>query len=514
MSLSTPSFYARDRSSARELLAPGAWAVCSGGLYVLSWPGCDLWPLAFVAFVPLLWVLERVRASPGGWRSAALLGWVAGITKSVGGFSWLLATLESYSKLPGVVCGALVSLVWLYQGLSLALFAWLYALARSARVGVLLSAVAALCVAEWGFPEVFPHYLGLSLHRLPLALQIADLGGPVCLSAALVAANVAVFALLSRFRQARASELLAVGGLWLATLGYGAARIHEVDARAARAPKLDLAIIQSNLSAPDKRRRGGENVRSHLVQSALAAPRPQLFVWPETVVDYDEVDGVAAEMLAHGIDVPVLFGARLIADFEGDKPRYLNAALLVDGHGVQQSAYHKQRLLPFGEHMPLGERFPALRELSPRARRFLPGTLPPVLQLGPTRLGVSICYEDIFAQFVADGVRETDPQLLVNLTNDAWFGDTREPHQHQALAMLRAVEHHRALVRATNSGVSAIVDPVGRHVRESGVFTKETLRASVPLLDGQSVYARVGDVLGPLSALALLGAWLRRRLAP
>ncbi|MET0287476.1 MAG: apolipoprotein N-acyltransferase [Polyangiales bacterium] len=502
MSLSTPSF------EARSWFVPGAWAACSGGLYFLGWPGFDLLPLAFVAFVPLLWVLEQAPSA----RRAAWLGLVAGVVKSVGGFTWLLATLESYSRMPALVCALFVSLVWLYQGLQLALFAWLYVQARAARVGVLVSAVCALCLAEWSFPEVFPHYFGLSLHRLPHALQIADLGGPLSLSALLISASVALFALLSRFRWARRAELLAALGLWMATLGYGVYRVREVDARAEHALKLELAIIQSNLSAPDKRRRGGENVRSHLAQSVLAMPGPQLFIWPETVVDYDEVDGVPWEMLAHHVDVPVLFGARLIADFENDKPRYLNAARLVNGQGSLQSEYHKQKLLPFGEHMPFADRFPALRELSPRQRRFLQGTRPPLLQLGPIRIGVSICYEDIFAGFIADGVMQTNPQLLVNLTNDAWFGDTREPHQHQALAMLRAVEHHRTLVRATNSGVSAIVDPVGRDTRTSAVFTKDTLRAAVPLLEGQTVYARLGDALGPLSALTLLLAWLRKRV--
>jgi apolipoprotein N-acyltransferase len=136
------------------------------------------------------------------------------------------------------------------------------------------------------------------------------------------------------------------------------------------------------------------------------------------------------------------------------------------------------------------------------------------LPLGPYRIGVLICYEDILPGFARRVVRETRPHLLVNLTNDAWFGDTNEPWIHLALAKLRAVEHRRFLARATNTGVSAVIDPAGRVVTRSGTFTRETLQAEVALLDTTTVYARVGDwpSWAAVLAVTVLASFPRRRV--
>ena len=141
----------------------------------------------------------------------------------------------------------------------------------------------------------------------------------------------------------------------------------------------------------------------------------------------------------------------------------------------------------------------------------------PFLIRGDYRISALVCYEDIIPGFVRKAVNEGDPHLLVNITNDAWFGDTTEPWEHLALAKFRAVEHHRYLVRSTNSGVSAIVDPVGRVTGNTGVFTVESLVGEVRMLEGWTLYRYLGDWPGWLSVaavawLAFLGAWVRSRL--
>jgi len=122
-----------------------------------------------------------------------------------------------------------------------------------------------------------------------------------------------------------------------------------------------------------------------------------------------------------------------------------------------------------------------------------------------------ICYEDILPRFTNDAVRHADPDLLVNITNDAWFGDSAEPWQHLALAQLRAVEHRRYLVRGTNSGVSAVIDPVGRVVARSGTFRQETVTARIRWMRSKTLYERLGD--WPwlcVSVLVGVGAFRRR----
>jgi apolipoprotein N-acyltransferase len=127
------------------------------------------------------------------------------------------------------------------------------------------------------------------------------------------------------------------------------------------------------------------------------------------------------------------------------------------------------------------------------------------------RLTTLICYEDIIPGFVRRAVSEGDPHLLVNITNDSWFGDSNEPWIHLALAQFRAVEHHRYLVRATNSGVSAVVDPLGRVVTRSGVFERASLHAEVAMLQGATVYQMAGDWPGWLGLAWTLFALFRRR---
>jgi len=166
---------------------------------------------------------------------------------------------------------------------------------------------------------------------------------------------------------------------------------------------------------------------------------------------------------------------------------------LVDGEGDVLGTYDKTYLLAFGEYLPFGDVFPVLYEWSPNSGRFTPGDHVRALPFRGFRLATLVCYEDVLPAFTRRMVNTSNPHVLVNITNDAWFGDTNEPWIHLALAKFRAVEHHRALVRSTNSGVSAVVDPVGRVVTHSGVFTRETLHAEVPMLQGTSFYARFGD---------------------
>jgi apolipoprotein N-acyltransferase len=146
---------------------------------------------------------------------------------------------------------------------------------------------------------------------------------------------------------------------------------------------------------------------------------------------------------------------------------------------------------------------PALGRWFPHAEAFAAAHDTPALSLGAWRIATPICYEAIRPDFVRRMVERSEPHLLVTLANDAWFGDSREPWIHLALARLRAVEHRRFLVRATNSGVSAIVDPVGGVVASTGVLTRENLRGVVHPLAGRTVYGRLGDWPGWLAAIVV-----------
>jgi apolipoprotein N-acyltransferase len=177
------------------------------------------------------------------------------------------------------------------------------------------------------------------------------------------------------------------------------------------------------------------------------------------------------------------------------------------------SSYDKTYLLMFGEYLPFGETFPILYDLSPNSGRFTAGSHVRPVTVGPWRISTPVCYEDILTRFTRYMVREGKPHVLINLTNDAWFGDSQEPWIHLVLSKYRAIEHRRYLVRATNSGISAVIDPLGRVVAKSGLMTRENLRAEIHMLNQDTLYTLAGDWPGWLSFVALAWMLIRRRAA-
>ena len=205
------------------------------------------------------------------------------------------------------------------------------------------------------------------------------------------------------------------------------------------------------------------------------------------------------------LGVPLLFGGASVHEDEGRR-QSTNAAFLVGADGMIRDAYEKNLLIPLAEYVPLAGLVSSLARWFPHAGEFRASVDTPALRLGPWRIAAPICYEAIRPEFVRRMVRASHADLLVTLANDAWFGDSQEPWLHLGLARLRAVEQRRYLIRATNSGVSAVVDPGGRLVARSGLLTRESLRATVHPLGGDTAYARLGDWPGWLAlVLTLVG---------
>jgi apolipoprotein N-acyltransferase len=511
-------------------------AAASGALYFLGFAGFGIWPFAFVALIPMLWALDPDRhPEPLKRRHILLVGFLAGLVMNYGGYYWIADTLRAFSGFSLVVCVLLTTIVCAYQALGLMLFAWLFHKARRWGANNLVAATAAMCFSEWFFPELFKHYYGASLHNVPLAMQVADLGGPLLLSGLLTVANVGLYTLALNLRahvvvdssaptrpRARIDRTIAIAAsLWVATLGYGAYRIHEVDQRIAAAPKIRIGMVQTNMGLTQKRDDPREGLRRHIEQTddLKKEQKIDLMVWPESAFGWflpGDIKDVG-DVVFHGhTGTPTLFGGLSQRDKVAApeaEPEAFNTAFMTDADGTIVGTYDKTYLLAFGEYLPFGDVFPKLYEMSPNSGRFTAGSHVQPLPFGPYRIGMLICYEDILPAFVSATVRAGNPHLLVSIANDAWFGDSHAPWEHLALATIRAVEHHRALVRSTNSGVSGVVDPAGRTLAQSGVFTRENLSAEVPMLEGSTVYLFVGDFPGYISLLVLAGyaLWAHRR---
>jgi apolipoprotein N-acyltransferase len=295
-------------------------------------------------------------------------------------------------------------------------------------------------------------------------------------------------------------------------LGYGAPQ-RGIARASAEAPGLRVGVVQANLGLMEKRTQGVLAHRRHLEQTReLLAEGPlDLVVWPETAYPRGlrrplPLDG---QPIREDLTVPLLFGGTSVWEEGGRRVRPTRRS---GGRGlVIRDAYDKNLLIPLAEFAPFAGIVPQIAALFPHAQDFRAADATPPLRLGELRIVTPICYEAVRPEFVRRMVREARPHLIVTLANDAWFGDSQEPWIHLALTRLRAVEHRLWLVRATNSGVSAVVDPAGRVVARTGLLARESLRAVIHPREARTLYTRLGDWPGPLAlALTVLGLSVRR----
>jgi apolipoprotein N-acyltransferase len=497
--------------------AASGLAILSGLLYFLAFPGVDWWPLAFLAFVPLWLALQG--STP---KRAFGLAWLSGFTMTMAGFYWLLSMLQNFSGFPTALCLVFMALLCAYQAGRIGVLGWLYGRAAARGWPKDLVFVLAFAASEFLFPLLFPWYFGATLQSVPLLLQTADLGGPIVVGAVLVCANLA-FAepILARLegRPLRRGRIVVHAAVVLVAIAYGAIRIPFVDAAVARAPKANVGLVQANMSLMGKRRELAEGLRRHLNLTAELRRRGPIdfVVWSETsvmrAVDEAVLPQVVPNYVGRHIGVPAIFGAVIVRDVGGAR-QYVawNSALSTDRNGAVTGRYDKQFLVTFSEYIPFGDQLPFLYEWSPNSGRFSPGKRIEPLPIAGHDVATIICYEDLSPSFVNSLFRHKNAQLLVNMTNDAWFGDTIEPFQHFAISKLRAVEQRRYFVRSTNSGVSAVVDPVGRTLSQTKTFTATSLAAQVAWLDGTTLYRMLGDAPMWLASLAsVILAFLRRR---
>jgi len=232
---------------------------------------------------------------------------------------------------------------------------------------------------------------------------------------------------------------------------------------------------------------------------AIAKHQPGVVIWPETAMPFYLQEPTpyrkAVETLARRTGTPIITGspAYRVTDMKTRAYALYNRAWLMDSMGLTTQYYDKEHLVPFGEYMPL-EKWVPFKQLVQAAGNFKPGVENRPLKLDGVALGMLICYEAIFPDLAQQQV-ERGANVLVNISNDAWFGNTSAPGQHLDLATMRAVEQGRWLVRCTNTGISAFIDPVGRKAAVGDQFRAETLSMKIAVLTADTVYHRIAGWL-------------------
>ena len=549
-----------------------ALSVLSAALMVLSVPTFNLWPLMWIGLLPALPV-ALAASTP---RRAFLYGWLTGAVANTAAFYWMKGLLERFGHMPGIEAIPIMLLLTTYQGAEFALWSWgVHRLARR-RPGLSMTWAAPLVMVaiELLVPQIFPFYLAISQAFVPPVIQIADLTGPmgitflmVMMTGAFFEAGRDVLALRKGAARGGAGAPPASGGndpgeaggapgsvnllalvrtatrrlrlpaaIVAVVLAYGLARMHQIDARRADAPKARVGLVQANVGMSEK---WDPNERSHLLRlhqdlsDALTAEGADLIVWPESSYPYAVERSLARDFplgdprrIRGANATPTLFGAVTLAPEprEGRLRYPFNTALMLDEEGRITGRFDKVFLLLFGEYIPFYDSIPWFTDLFPEASNFnrgeSPGSFPFRLRGHDYRLGPLICYEDILPGFTRR-TAALDPNLLVNITNDAWFGKTFEPYQHLALAVFRTVENRLEMVRSVNTGVSAHIDAAGR-VRsilpsvdpyEEPAPAPQRLLVEAALLERGGLYSRIGDLFawGCLVVLvALVTGWPRR----
>jgi len=507
-------------------------AAATAVLYFIAFPGViDWWPTSLVTW-PALFLALRGQTV----RRATLIGLFSGFIMSWEGFWWLNEMLKNFSGFNVALCALFTTILCTYQAGRYAFLGWLYARATKRGWNGSLVMAAAFVASEQLFPLLFPWYFADCVHNTPIFAQVADLGGPVFCSLLLLGTSVALEEVIAARLEKRALGTRAVALGVLATAFsaiYGFVRVKQVDAAAAKGEPLHVGYVQGNLALMQNYRDKETSLSRHLrMTRELEKKDVDLVIWSESSVTHAApVSNYEADYKSYVgrlLHVPTIFGG-ILYDFNTrsvdpstgrHRAKFYNTAIDIDARGNVVGRYDKEFLLAFGEYIPFGETFPILYDWSPNSGRFTPGTsldpLPVQTATGTHDVSVLICYEDIIQSFTNRMVDHAKPELLVNMTNDAWFGDTSEPWEHLALSQFRAVEHHRYFVRATNSGISAIVDPVGRVLVHSKPFDQETGDAHVHWMKSSTVYETVGDApVWLITLFAIFAAFVsREKLSP
>jgi len=484
--------------------------------------GGEIWPLLPVSLVPLLFSLTLMSG-----RGAFLAGMAAGTCHYLLQLYWIVTVLGRYGGLPALITVPALLLLAGYMALyvgGVALLARRLLLLGTPLAALL--AVPALWVGgDWlrswlftGFPWMD---IGYAPASAPQLVQLADLFGHGGISFCIVLVNTFItLALVHRhaLRRLTAPALVLVAVLSLASY-YSARRWQTVMAGITdpAAGSMVVGIVQGNIDqsekwSPDNQQRT-VNTYLDFSRSLFGPIRPELIVWPETALPFYPQTyhdpGVLAGLVAQ-YDTGLLTGAPWFEVVESSKReiRYYNSAqLLAPGIGFTAS-YYKSHLVPFGEYVPLRKVLFFLEPLVEAVGDFSFGRVEEPLVWRSGRIGVLICFESIFPDIARKWSRN-GANLLVNLTNDAWYGKSSAPYHSMAMTVLRAVETRRSVVRAANTGISGFIDPLGRVHEPSPLFTEWAATREVSLMAEETLFVRWGYLFAPfcLAAGLLLTGW-------
>ncbi len=500
-------FNSRNLKSARDVTL----AMLGGGLFALSLPKPEIPLAAWVCLVPLLFAIRGKRP-----YKASILGLIFGIAAYIGILYWTTYPISVYGGIPLPLAILFMILLVFYMALYISAFSafvsWTaerFGLSEFVSVPIGFTALEYLKgILLTGFPWGF---LGHSqLPYLPM-MQVLDITGVFGVTFTIAAVNAAIYLVILKLigqKDKFPITEVSISAVLVATLlVYGIYAINREESLFEKNPAITAALIQGNVRQDIKWDPLYQEETVSIYESLSLATReydPDIVIWPETATpfffDKDIVYRPRIEKLTKDLDAYLFFGAPAY-EWEGEKVKYFNRAYLLYPEGEVVGYYDKMHLVPFGEYVPLRKVLFFIDKLVQAVGDICPGeiTEPMETDFGP--VGTLICYEAIFPDISRMFARK-GASLLINITNDAWFGDTSAPYQHFSMARMRAIETRIPMIRVANTGISALIDTTGRVDLETRIFKRTFVVGEVRPDSRLSFYTRFGDVFAGLVVIA------------
>ena len=493
-------------------------SVCSGVLLALTFPLPGLSFLAWIAFVPLLFAIDGKKPS-----DAFRLGFISGLCANLGILYWLNMVMTTYGKLHWSVSAVLYIVLSAFLALYPAVSTYFTSRGDMRGIPPLLTFPVFWVAMELGRAYLLTGFpwedLGYSQYRILPLIQVADITGVYGLSFLIAFANVVIFGMIRSLfgRDGKPYPTRGVIILLLlltATLAYGFQRLSVPE----RGDLIKVGLTQGNIPQDVKWNPSFQEKTIAIYedlsrQSCVGGC--DLVVWPESAAPFffqsDSLHAARIKSLASELKTCMLIGSPAYEN-EGAVTRYYNSAFLLAANGDLLGRSDKVHLVPFGEYVPMAKLLPFVNKLVEGIGDFSSGKTITPLSTGMAKIGVLVCFEGIFPEISRNYVREGS-QILVNITNDAWFGRSSAPYQHLSMTAFRAVENRVPLVRSANTGISAIIDSRGYIRRMTPIFTETYLTGEVRLGEGGSFYTRFGDIFAYacLAAALIMGALTFRK---
>lgn len=488
-------------------------SVLSGILIGLSYPSLPLGFLAWVGFVPLFIVLFKCKNN-----FSFKYGYLAGITSHFLTLYWI-----GFNSGAGFVpvFFSLLSAVF-YLSLFWGLFTKTLGILINIKPSFLWFSPLIWTSIEWirslgplGFP-----WIDLALtqtHFLPL-IQMMDVTGSSGVSFWIMILNVLLFLCFKSIDSRKKYSIYAIGLILLLWV-FGLMKINSIE----NVPvnnSIQVAITQPNVDPNEKWERGNREptfILMHKLLDKAINMSPDLILWPETALPsylrLSDSDRRPLQKKVDSFNIPLLAGTIDKKLSKQGSPLYFNGSIYLQPNKPSEF-YHKVKLVPFAEYVPLSDNFPKLSELNFGQGNFTRGNEFTLFSIGDEYFSNLICYEsslpDVVRKFVMRGAK-----FLTIQANDGWLGNTSGPSQHFELAILRAIENRRSIVRSANTGISGVITPSGKVKVQKNIGERSVFMESVPLFEINTFYTKYGNILGKWSLIIivlLLGVliWLKK----